>query len=206
MAPAVYAQLEKINFPNSDVAVSIQTIEPAGLSIFCGSQLDRVLQGYGEVIAQTSGVARQAELRIAMAGWLYRAGHIDEAVKQLELANQESPITFVAQAVSAWAFSDLGRQADALAVLPTLRIDPAESDAVSALIHWRTEERDLAKREFTAAVEADPVWMEPHWAANNYSAKAAAVFTELRAAEVARRKEEEAKKRREAAKNQAASQ
>ena len=96
----------------------------------------------------------------------------------------------------AWVLSDLGRQADALAALQTEAGRHAEREAASALIHWRTEQTEVAKREFAEAVQTDPVWMQPHWAEHNYSAKAAGVYAQLRAAEIARRKEEEAKKHR----------
>jgi Flp pilus assembly protein TadD len=133
-----------------------------------------------------------------MAGWMYRAGRLDGALKELNKTYQQSPFTLEIGVARAWVLSDLGRQADALAALQTEAGRHAEREAASALIHWRTEQTDLAKQEFAEAAQTDPVWMQPHWAEHNYSAKAAAVYAQLRTAEIARRKEEEAKKRRSA--------
>jgi len=114
----------------------------------------------------------------------------------------------------AWALSDIGRQADALermegsmstsGVVVTPQgvasnlyqpaIGDGESEALSAVITWRTGQRSEANLAFRRAAEADPVWMVSKWVANNYSADAAAVIAKLQAEEMARRKKEEAKR------------
>jgi len=170
--------------------------EESGLRVFCNVEADRGLREQARILGTPSNTLESAELSITIAGWMYRAGRLDEASKELETAYQQSPASFTSNHARAWVFSDLGRQADALAALSGHVTEDGEEDAALAMINWRTDQQDVAKQEFTQAAQFDPVWMEPHWAANNYSAKAAAVFSELRAAEIARRKEEEAKKHR----------
>jgi predicted Zn-dependent protease len=170
--------------------------EESGLKLLCGKEADQAIREYNTRIVQEPGVSHNAELRISMAAWMYRAGRLDEALKELDAAHQQSPSTSATGLARTWVLIDLGRQADALSSLEGATGDDAERKAASALVHWRTEQRDLAKQEFARAAQSDPVWMETHWAEHNYSAKAAAVFAQLRAAEIARRKEEEAKKRR----------
>jgi tetratricopeptide (TPR) repeat protein len=170
--------------------------EENGLKVFCNVDGERGLRDYNAILEQARGVSQIAQLRIAMAGWLYRAGRLDEALNELDMAYQQSPSTLETGVARAWVLSDLGRQADALAALQSEAGRHAEREAASALIHWRTEQTDVAKQEFAEAVQTDPVWMQPRWAEYNYSAKAAAIYAQLRAAEIARQKEEEAKKHR----------
>jgi tetratricopeptide (TPR) repeat protein len=194
-----FKQLESTYPPGADFASTAARIDGDGLAIFCIAQADRGLSDYINSFALISGVEQEARARILMAGWMYRAGRLDEALREIETAFQRSPATLSSNPLRAWTLTDLGRQADALNALSGTGVDNAEKHAALAVIHWRTEERDVAKHEFMQAVEYDPVWMEPHWARNNYSAMASGVISELRASEVARRKEEEAKKRRAAA-------
>lgn len=169
--------------------------EANGLEIFCGVKSTDTLVEFDNSIRALADVVTQGRVRIVIAGWLYRAGQLDAAERELEMAHQTAPQEREGQLLRAWVQSDLGRQADALYALGEASGDESEWIAASALIHWRTGVQDAAKMDFMRAAQADPVWMEPHWAANNFSAKAAAVLAELRTAELARRKEEEAKRR-----------
>jgi len=170
--------------------------EESGLRIFCKVEVDRGLREQARVL-QTPGTPFEfANVSVSIAGWMYRAGRLEEASRELEVAYQQSPASFASNHARAWVFSDLGRQADALADLSGHETENGEEEAALAMIHWRTGQQDVAKREFMQAALLDPVWMEPHWVTNNYSAKAAVVFSSLRAAEIARRKDEEAKKNR----------
>jgi len=195
-AAGQFQQQESKYPPGSSFITAAARIDGDGLSIFCNDQADDGLRNYNDAIVQVPGIEREAQLRTMMAGWMYRATRLEEALKEVETAFQQSPATLASNRVGAWALTDLGRQADALNALMGSVVNDGENQAALAVVHWRTEQRDLAKREFAQATRADPVWMEPHWAANNYSAKTAAVISELRAGEIARRKEEEEKKRR----------
>jgi hypothetical protein len=140
---------------------------------------------------------------------MYRAGKALDAEKELNAARQRFPQqqTYLDLA---WVLSDLGRQADAQESLEHFRVNSErtkpeqlrvdsegiEHTALAALLSWRTDQRDAAKSAFQKLAEKDPAWMEPHWAANNYSPAAAATFSELRLAEIARRKQAEALARR----------
>jgi hypothetical protein len=66
----------------------------------------------------------------------------------------------------------------------------ADCAALQALLDQRTDRHDSAAIEYQRAANIDPVWLQPRWAAQNYSPAAAEVFGELRAAELARRKKE----------------
>lgn len=181
------------NPPKSPFASRAMVVEAQGVSVFCNEQAEASLRDYAGTIAGVPGVAREAELRMIMANWLYRAGRYEDGLKELDVAHQESPSTDDPQAMRALILSDLGRQADALGVASNAGTDPAERNAVSAVIHSRTEQRDLARQEFAQAAQADPVWMEPQWPGHNFTAKTAAVLNDLRNGEIARRKQEEAK-------------
>ena len=195
-APNEYRKDRSNYGPVSAPLVYLSENEENGLKVFCNVDAESGLRDYNAIVEQARGVSQIAELRIAMAGWLYRAGRLDGALKELDMAYQQSPSTPDRGFARAWVLSDLGRQADALSALQTEAGRHAEREAASALIHWRTEQTDLAKREFAEAAQTDPVWMQPHWAEHNYSAKAAGVYAQLRASEIARRKEEQTKKHR----------
>ena len=169
--------------------------ESNGLEIFCGVRSDDALLKFDSSIRGLANVVAQGRARMIIAGWLYRAGHLDAAERELEMAHQTAPQEREGQLLRAWVLSDLGRQADALYALGEASGDEAERLAASATIHSRTGEENTAKMDFMRAAQADPVWMEPHWAEHNFSVKAAAILAGLRTAEIARRKEEEAKRR-----------
>lgn len=171
---------------------ALQT-EISGLKLFAGNT--QGLESYGKTVESELPAKIEAMLRRKMAWWMYRAGKLQDAEKELNAALQRYPQDKQIGLDLAWVLTDLGRQHDAKqATDRRYRGDPERGDATAleALIDWRTDQHDAAKNAFRKAAADDPVWMEPHWAENNYSASSAKIFKELRAAEIARRKQEEA--------------
>ena len=186
--------------------------ESIGLEFF--ARMDSAMGHYQRSLAAVRPPLYGSEHRRRVAWWMWRAGKAQEALKELEAARQEYPQGAGVGTEMAWALSDIGRQADALArmegsmsisgVVVTPQgvasnlYQPAsgdgESEALTAVITWRTGQRSEANLAFQRAVAADPVWMVPKWVANNYSAEAAAVIAKLQAEEMTRRKKEEAKR------------
>jgi tetratricopeptide (TPR) repeat protein len=190
-------------------------MESAGLEFFAGRP--QAMEIYQKTLASgldSSIMGIEFAQRRRVAWWMWRAGKAQEALKELEAARQQYPQGTGVGTEMAWALSDMGRQADALermegsmatgGVVVTPQgvssnlYRPAtgdgESEALAAVISWRTGQRNEAKLDFQRAAEADPVWMVSKWVANNYSAEATAVIAKLQAEEMARRKKEEAKK------------
>jgi beta-barrel assembly-enhancing protease len=136
--------------------------------------------------------SRASEMR-AMSWWIYRAGKLDLAVKQLESARQLYPDSSETRLLLAWFLSDLGRQADSKQILGNEPVALVVHDvlaqylAVRAVIDWRTEDRGKASSEFQTAAQFDPVWMVPRWVANNYSPSTTAVIKDLQTIETERR-------------------
>jgi predicted Zn-dependent protease len=186
--------------------------ESLGLEFFTGRP--QAMELHQKTLASGMAPFFESEHRRRVAWWMWRAGKPQEALKELEAARQEYPQGTGVGTEMAWALSDMGRQADAqermegsmsiggVVVTPqgvsSNLYRPAtgdgESEALSAVISWRTGQRNEAKLAFQRAAEADPVWMVAKWVANNYSAEATAVIAKLKAEEMARRKKEEAKR------------
>jgi predicted Zn-dependent protease len=188
--------------------------ESIGLEFF--ARMDVAMGHYQKSLAVVRPPMYGSEHRRRVAWWMWRAGNAQEALKELEAARQEYPQGTGVGTEMAWALSDLGRQADALArmegsvAMGGVVLDPqgvpsnmylyrtatgdGESEALSAVITWRTGRRNEANLAFRKAVAADPVWMVSKWVSNHYSADAAAVIAKLQAEEMARRKKEEAKR------------
>ncbi len=135
----------------------------------------------------------EAAARRAMAWWMYRADRPLDAEKELNAAWQGYPQETLTQFELAWVLSDLGRQADAMRAQAQFQkecMEGGEWMALEALISWRTDAKPTAMTAFRGSARYDPVWLEPQWAANNYSPAAAKEFADLRAAELARRRKE----------------
>ncbi|MCL4523142.1 MAG: M48 family metalloprotease, partial [Acidobacteria bacterium] len=186
--------------------------ERAGLDFFTGTRSAKELYQ----MTLTSGMTPffESEHRRRVAWWMWRTGKAQEALKELEAARQVFPQGVGVGTEMAWALSDLGRQADAMermdappgtggvvvtppgvpSSLYRTQTGDGQGEALSAVILWRTGQREEAKSAFRRATEADPVWMVAKWVENNYSAEAAAVIAKLQAEEMARRKKEEAKR------------
>ena len=166
--------------------------ESIGLEFF--ARMDTAVGHYQTSLAVVRPPAYGSEHRRRVAWWMWRAGKAQEALKELEAARQEYPQGTGVGTEMAWALSDMGRQADALERMEGSTSNNGESEALAAVISWRTGERDDAKSSFQEAAEADPVWMVTKWVANNHSAEATAVIAKLQAEEMARRKKDEARR------------
>jgi predicted Zn-dependent protease len=167
-------------------------IESMGLEFFSGRA--QAMEVYRKSLAAGLAPFLESEYRRRVAWWMWRAGKAQETLQELEAARQEYPQGTGVGTEMAWALTDLGRQADALARMEGSMSINGESEALSAVIAWRTGQQDAAKSAFRRAAEADPVWMVAKWVANNHSAEATAVIAKLQAEEMARRKKEEAKR------------
>jgi len=182
---------EPLHTSASEAGLTAQ-MELAGLQLAADQR--GALDEYQRLIGSTSRPPeRQAALRREMAWWMYRAGKLDLAEKELEAARQVFPQARETYIGLAWIQSDRGRQADAQALRSQGRPQNAQAgmEALAAVIDWRTGQQDRAKADFQRAAAADPVWMVPRWVENNYSASAATVIKQLQAAESARRLKEE---------------
>ncbi len=181
--------------------------ERIGLEILAGRPQE--MEIYQETPAGDLAPIIESRHRRRVAWWMYHAGKLQEALKELDAAKQRYPQESAIDLEKAWVLSDMGRQADALDAINrmyssgttgTVIVMPddyqrrpgeigqrGESEALPAVIQWRTDRKDAAKKFFQHAAEADPVWMVPKWVQNNYSADAAAVIVKLQAEELARR-------------------
>lgn len=171
-------------------------VQLAGLEYLNGRS--GALDSYRKLLESGLQANVEAEVRQRMAWWMYRAVKPQDAEKELNAARQRFPQEPGIHLALAWVLSDLGRQADAQEAFRRLQRDWSSSEpmALDAVLLWRTDQRDAAKTAFQRAAENDPVWIEPHWAVNNYSPGAAKDLGELRLAELARRKQAELLARR----------
>lgn len=190
------AALRKTPSPEAALAARLRVTQ-IGLRIYSGQGAGTTQSTYERLIEDETSDSMKAVLRQRMGRWLYRAGNAEGAVKELEAARQLAPQNYSIDLDLAWAQTDAGRQADAFQALDrALRGDPSLGDApaVQAVLLWRTDRHGEAASAFQRCAEMDPVWLQPRWAAQNYTPAAAAILNELRNAEIARRKEEEKKR------------
>jgi predicted Zn-dependent protease len=188
--------------------------ESIGLEFFAGRA--QAMDFYLKSLWRGLAPMYESEHRRRVAWWMWRAGKAQEALKELEAAKQEYPQAAKVNREMAWVLSDMGRQADALDSLagsygvqmtaavvvtpdgatriPAYGSQNGDNEAIAAVIQWRTDGKDAAKKLFQSAAEADPVWMVAKWVANNYSAEATAVILKLQGEELSRRRKEEAKR------------
>lgn len=172
--------------PSAETVLAAQT-DRNGLAIFAGGAPD--LSHFRAEVAGRSNARTQARVGRRLAWWMYRAGKLTDAREELEAARQRLPQEPDIAVLLAWVLTDMGRQGDALPFAASAG-ESAEALAQSAVIHWRTDQPEAAKRLFTRAAAQDPVWMNPRWVQNSYPAAAASVLAELGAAELARREQE----------------
>jgi len=175
-------------------------LDLAGIALLAGRS--DASRKYTEVLSGSPEPEREAALRARMARWMYRGGKPKEARAELEAAIHRFEREAEALRLRPWVASDLGRQAEAeewrtpqpvgdywqRMLGPEVR--EAEDAALRALIRHRGGKPADAREAFQQAAKLDPAWMRDGWPRNQYSAAAASVFSELREAEVARRKQE----------------
>ncbi len=190
--------LEMSRYPNG-TSMDI-TVEALGLRLLGPDEI-RALADCKALVDPASNTI-STDNRERMAWWMYRAGKLQDAEALLEDVHQSFPMDDRVQGERAWILSDLGRQADALDLAKLLPSSDRDREAALAMIEWRAAQHEDAESTFVEVAAADPVWLEPHWAAHNYSPQAAAILDQLRVTELARRKkvqEDAEKARREAA-------
>lgn len=188
-AAAQYAEVLSKHAPKKPEALSLAQVEGTGLEFNAGKKA--AFETYREVFLKMGfPVETQVMARRRVAWWRYRAGELKEAENELEAARQLDPRDARVNHLLAWVQSDRGHQADGQKNLAESRkTEPDDcDDALEAVILWRIGAKKEAQAKFQRAAEADPVWMVAKWAANNYSADAAAVIVKLQAEELARRR------------------
>jgi len=190
---------EQVHQTSNAKSLAWRNLEIAGLEFLSGR--NAALEDFrAQLLMGLSGQEELAELEQEMAWWMYRAGKLAMAEKELESARQSFPQIKDTYLYLAWVLTDLGRQADAEAMLKQVQLFPAPGpkQAAEAVIEWRTGRRDEAKNSFRLAAENDPAWMVPRWVESNYSPSVAGVVGQLQAIEVARRQKEQQEKQRHA--------
>lgn len=177
--------------PQVSPGFSASRIELDGLRFLEGDK--RAIADFKASISPATDVSARAKARCEMAWWMYRAGRLKDAERQLEQARQMLPQSPQAALQLAWVLSDLGLQADATQMLGVVNEQPysqqrhAEIAAARSVLEWRIGERDQAKQEFQTAAQADPAWMVAAWVRNDYSPSAADVVAQLETFESQRR-------------------
>ncbi len=197
-ASALRKLAEEVNQTTNAKGLAWRNLEIAGLEFLAGR--GAALDEFRAQLPTDSSSREFADLQQEMAWWMYRAGKLDMAEKELESARQSFPQIGDTYLELAWVLTDLGHQADAETMVNHLQTLPFLSGrkAVGAVIEWRTGRRDEAKNSFRDAAEGDPAWMVPRWVENNYSASVAGVVGQLQAIETARRQKEQQEKQRHA--------
>lgn len=164
----------------------------AGLRFFAGERTDAdrvvkiILSRDGSIDTKT-----KTQLLRDLAWWMDRAGKPEDAAEILQEAHQSLPQESETVLQLALAYSDVGREADALQYLGKINGSSsrdAENQAVLAIISIRTSQHNEANIAFESAAGEDPVWMVPRWVENNYMKSTAAILKQLQTEELARRK------------------
>ena len=175
-------------------AVELQlSVTMLGLRVNSGDDAHRVMTEYNKLITSVQGDSMESALRTRMGEWLYRAGKADEALKELQVAWQAAPQNHQVDLDVGFVLIELRQLAEAESAMGRAcrgGVPPTECSALEALFYWRTDRSDQAKSAFQRTAAMDPVWLQPRWAAQNYTPAAAEIFGQLRAAEIARRKKE----------------
>jgi len=197
-ASALRKLAEEVNQTSNPKGLPWRNLEIAGLE-FMGGRGEALDEFRAQLPVGLSG-RELVDLQQEMAWWMYRAGKLDTAEKELESARQSFPQITDTYLELAWVLTDLGRQADAETMLNKIQPFPVSisRQAAEAVIEWRTGRRDEAKNSFRLAAENDPAWMVPRWVENNYSPSVAGVVGQLQAIEIARRQKELQEKQRHA--------
>jgi predicted Zn-dependent protease len=163
------------------------------LRIVSGQNADAAFNEYKTLVRSTNDEQLAAMISLSMGRWLYRAGLFQKSLQELNYARQGAPQNREIDLALGYVTIELRQLADAEIFVQRVcqsGMTPTDCAALDALFNWRTDRRDAARDAFQRAANIDPVWLQPRWAAQNYSPAAAEVFGELRAAELARRKKE----------------
>ncbi len=164
----------------------------AGLRFFAGDRTDadRVVK---IVLARDGSIDTKTKTQLLreLAWWMDRAGKPEDAAEILQEAHQLLPQESETMLQLAWAYSDVGRQADAVQYIGKINNESslgAEHHAALAVISVWISQHSQANDAFQSAASEDPVWMVPRWVDNNFSKSTAVVIKQLQTEELARRK------------------
>jgi predicted Zn-dependent protease len=163
------------------------------LRIVSGENFDAAMSQFKSLIQQADNDQMEAVMHWRMGRWLYRTGKLQLAFEELLGARQMTPQNPAIDLDLGYVMMDLKKLADAEDAVHRAcqgNLAPSDCAALQALFYWRTDRRDPAAMAFQRAAEADPVWLQPRWASQNFSPAAAGTFGDLRMAELARRKKE----------------
>jgi beta-barrel assembly-enhancing protease len=198
-----------LNAVYGDTSTLSVEVSLAGLRFFAGDRTDadRIVK----IVSARDGsidVKTKTQLLRDLAWWMDRAGKPEDAAEILQEAHQSLPQESETMLQLAWAYSDVGRQADAVQYIGKINSESsldAEHHAALAVISIRISQHSQANEVFQSAAREDPVWMVPRWIDNNFTKSAAAIIKQLQTEELARRKkvaDELARQKKEAASRQ----
>lgn len=164
----------------------------AGMRFFSGDRTDA--DRVSKIILAHDGsidIKTKTHLLRELAWWMDRAGKPEDAAEILQEAHQLLPQESETMLQLAWAYTNVGRQADAMQYIGKINSEgslDAEHHAVLAVISIRINQHPQANDEFQSAASEDPVWLIPRWAQNNFSNATASIIKQLQTEELARRK------------------
>jgi predicted Zn-dependent protease len=164
----------------------------AGMRFFSGDRTDA--DRVSKIILTHDGsidIKAKTQLLRELAWWMDRGGKPEDAAEILQEAHQLLPQESETMLQLAWAYTNVGRQADAMQYMDKINVESsldAEHHAALAVISVRINQRPQAGGAFQTAAEGDPVWLVPRWVQNNFSTSTAAVIKQLQVEELARRK------------------
>ena len=122
--------------------------------------------------------------------WRYLAGDYPRAVELLAQADQLHPGHRALREKLAWAQIEIRHYGDALASVDmSLRSGEPLPTAVPAVVHWRTQEKDEALREFESVLAEQPEWANVNLVKGLYAPTVAQNVEEILAERERRAKE-----------------
>jgi Flp pilus assembly protein TadD len=120
-----------------------------------------------------------------LGSWYYRAGEYNEAAKLLGIAVEQRPGELAFRIGLGWALIEQRNFERAQQYFVTTLASQANSPGATmglAVSRWLGREREQAMRDFAAATEAEPFWLNSKWVEGNYSPLAARTVSEMQTA------------------------
>ena len=183
------SDLNSVHGGNSTVPTEVIL---AGMRFLSGDRTDAdrvsktILSHDGSIEIKT-----KTQLLRELAWWMDRAGKPEDAAEILQEAHQLLPQESETMLQLAWAYTNVGRQADAMQYMDKINVESsldAEHHAALAVISVRINQHPQAGGAFQIAAEEDPVWLVPRWVQNNFITSTATEIKQLQVEELARRK------------------
>lgn len=173
-------------------------VEDAGLAFLAGApQTSRKLEeefSSSNVIEVTQAGEPLTPMWIGELGWWhYTGGDYQRAVELLSEAVQQRPQNPALRLRLAWAQAEVRRYGDALqAVQQASGVTPM----ARAVVLWLSQEREQGLRDFEAALNAQPEWVNPAWVKALYSPTVTQSVGEMQAEKQLRERKVRAASRR----------